>query len=302
MSLATKEPQNKNDVAESDGLTTDRQLCEECNEQVSLYQCPGCSIRTCSLQCCKAHKKRTKCSGKRSRGAYLPLCRMSDSTLRSDYFFMEEILDIMPRARKVSKLTEEGKSLTNDNIHSSSSKNPRSIASINKKAKRLVQQALCRGITLQIMPPVLERHKNNSSWYCGSTDLITWKVEVVLVTQKKTFSFNLSEREEGILNHISKCIESYEDKLNMPSILSSDNYQLLIKRLPSSANNPRYVRIKNNDCLKTVLEGFTIVEYPTLDCVTNEDMNDFPVGTNGITEKTPVTSTVKDSTDSGSPV
>jgi hypothetical protein len=222
---------------------------------------------------------------------------MSDSTLRSDYFFMEEILDIMPRARKVSKLTEEGKSLTNDDIHGNSS-----IASINKKAKRLIQQALRRGITLQIMPPVLERHRNNSSWYCGSTDLITWKVEVVLVPRKKTVSFKLSEREEGILSHILKHIESYEENLGMPSILSSDNYQLLIKRLPSSANNPRYVLIKNNDCLKTVLEGFTIVEYPTLYCVANEDMKDFTVGTNGITEKPPVTSAVKDYTDPGDPV
>ena len=213
---------------------------------------------------------------------------MSDSTLRSDYFFMEEILDIMPRANKISKLAEEGKLSTagNNNIRSSQMKNPRSIASINKKAKRLVQQARNRGITLQIMPPVLERHKNNSSWYCVSKNLITWKVEVVLVPRQKTISFNLSEQEVGILDHISKHIEqTRENEADMPSLLSSDNYQLVIKRLPSSANNPRYIQIERNECLKKVLEGLTIVEYPTLYCVANEDMTGFPIGANGISEE-----------------
>ena len=297
MSIAAKEPPNENDNVEIEELSkTRQQICEECKEKPSLYQCPGCSIRTCSLHCCQAHKKRTKCSGKRSRGAYLPICRMSDSTLRSDYFFMEEVLDVMPRARKVSKLAEDGKLSANNSIHNSSSTKQRSIASINKKAKRLVQQALRRGVNLQIMPQVLERHRNNSSWYCASKDLMTWKVEVILVPKMKTFSFNLSEQEEGILGHISKFIAcNYTDDSDIQSTISSDNYQLLIKRLPSSANDPRFIRIQNNDSLKSTLEDLTIVEHPTIYCVTNEDMKDFPIGASGITEKTSIPSSSKDS-------
>lgn len=224
---------------------------------------------------------------------------MNDSTLRSDYFFMEEILGIMPRARKVSKLAEEGKT----SLQSGGKTYHGSIASISKKAKRLVQQAQRRGITLQVMPQVLERHKNNSSWYCGSRDLITWKVEIVLVPGNKTISFNLSELEEDILEHIARHIaETYKDDLDMPSIASSDNYQLVIKRLPTSANNPRYVRIQDNQCLKTILEGLTIVEHPTLYCVTNGHMNEFPIGANEITEKIEITSAAKDPTDPGASV
>jgi hypothetical protein len=227
---------------------------------------------------------------------------MNDSTLRSDYFFMEEVLDVMPRAKKISKLAEEGKLSLNNYVHSNNSKNPRSIASINKKAKRLVQQALRRGISLQIMPSVLERHKKNTSWYCGSRDLITWKVEIVLAPKTRTFSFNLSEQEEGILDRISKHIaDTYRDDSDMPSNLSTENYQLLIKRLPSSANNPRYIRIQNDVCLKTALEGLTIVEYPTLYCVPIENMKAYQVGTKGVTEKIPTTSSLEFA-DPGAPV
>ena len=55
-----------------------QQQCEECKIKDAIYQCPGCSVRTCSLQCCVCHKERTGCSGKRNRGAYLPLSGMSD--------------------------------------------------------------------------------------------------------------------------------------------------------------------------------------------------------------------------------
>mmetsp|Transcript_14075 Transcript_14075/g.35372 ORF Transcript_14075/g.35372 Transcript_14075/m.35372 type:complete len:307 (+) Transcript_14075:387-1307(+) len=296
-SVPAKEDENGNGGVEIEDMSKARQrLCEECNEKPSLYQCPGCSIRTCSLHCCQAHKKRTKCTGKRSRGAYLPLCHMSDSTLRSDYFFMEEILGVMPRARKVSKLAEDGKTTANDCTRDNASQKNRSVASINKKAKRLVQQALRRGITLQVMPPVMERHRNNSSWYCSSRDLITWKVEVILVPKMKTFSFKLSEQEEGILGHISKYIaDTYADDSEMPSTISPDDHQLLIKRLPSSASNPRYIQIKNNESLKTVLDGLTIVEYPTIYCVNDESMKDYPLGTSVITEEASMSSASKDS-------
>mmetsp|Transcript_10465 Transcript_10465/g.21789 ORF Transcript_10465/g.21789 Transcript_10465/m.21789 type:complete len:198 (-) Transcript_10465:840-1433(-) len=174
-------------------------------------------------------------------------------------------------------------------------KKNRSVASINKKAKRLVQQALRRGITLQVMPPVMERHRNNSSWYCSSRDLITWKVEVILVPKMKTFSFKLSEQEEGIIGHISKYIaDTYADDSDMPSTVLPDDHKLLIKRLPSSASNPRYIRIKNNESLKTVLGGLTIVEYPTIYCVNDESMKDYPLGTSVITEEASMSSASKD--------
>mmetsp|Transcript_7191 Transcript_7191/g.17533 ORF Transcript_7191/g.17533 Transcript_7191/m.17533 type:complete len:99 (-) Transcript_7191:96-392(-) len=79
--------------------------------------------------------------------------------------------------------------------------------------------------------------------------------------------------------------ETYGGDLGIASMVASDNYNLLIKRLPSSADKPRFVAIEKNMCLKTVLEGLTIVEHPTIYCVSNEFKEDFPIGTNEIIEE-----------------
>lgn len=58
-------------------------LCEECKEKPSKYKCPGCSVRSCSLNCVKAHKQRASCSGKRSQTHFVPLSQFDDNLLLS---------------------------------------------------------------------------------------------------------------------------------------------------------------------------------------------------------------------------
>jgi hypothetical protein len=248
-----------------------RQQCEECKIKDAIYQCPCCSIRSCSLQCCVCHKERTGCSGKRNRGAFLPLSGMSDKTLRSDYFFLEEVLEQIPRASKIAKKMDTD---TNGN----STKTSKKHAAMNKKCRRLVQQAEQRNVTLQTMPPIMERHQKNTSWYCGPRDMITWKVEVIFHPSQQTVSFNLSENEENILEHIMKHLQPSEGS-------TDNNYKLFIKR-PGPANKPRYIEMKPDECLRKVLEGLTIIEHPTIYCVPKDDttLKQFPVGTESILE------------------
>lgn len=70
----------------------DNSPCQECQGNAALYQCPRCSWKTCSLQCCRRHKERTRCNGKRDKTAYLPLYQMDDQTISSDYHFLEDII------------------------------------------------------------------------------------------------------------------------------------------------------------------------------------------------------------------
>ena len=78
----------------------DRDLCQECSQEVFRYQCPRCSHRTCSLTCCVTHKKRTGCNGKRDRTKFLRVSRMNDATLASDYHFLEDALMGVERAKR----------------------------------------------------------------------------------------------------------------------------------------------------------------------------------------------------------
>jgi hypothetical protein len=198
---------------------------------------------------------------------------MTDNSLRSDYFFLEEVLNHMPKACKIAKM-EDGEFSSGSNKHKAT----------NKKSQRLVQQAERRGITLQTLPSFMERHKNNSSWYCGPRDMITWKVEIIIIPTNQTLSFNLSENEDDILVHIRKHI--LQKTNNSHAEGAENDFKLMLKR-PSPANKPRYLQLNPNECLRKALEGLTIIEYPTIYCVQNDSifLEQFPTGTNILVEQ-----------------
>eukprot|EP00980_Cylindrotheca_fusiformis_P023172 scaffold10199_cov146-Cylindrotheca_fusiformis.AAC.29 len=232
-------------------VTPNLQKCKECNEKEAIYQCPGCGARTCSVECVKSHKKRTKCSGKRNRGSFLPLSRMTDSTLRSDYFLLEEVMNRMPKRAKVDNPT--------------------------RKTRKLLQQCERREIQLQIMPTMMERHKTNISWYSAPRDVITWKVEVILHPSLRTLSFQLSEDESNIMAHIM-------NQLGKKGISLKGVHRLFMKQLPTSSSSPRYDEIGETDSLRTFLAKKAIIEHPTIYCVPTECAADFPTGTDKIEE------------------
>lgn len=58
-------------------------ICEGCQEKPSKYKCPGCSIRSCSLPCVKAHKLSTGCNGKKQLTQIIPLSKFDDNLLIS---------------------------------------------------------------------------------------------------------------------------------------------------------------------------------------------------------------------------
>ncbi|CAJ1956361.1 unnamed protein product [Cylindrotheca closterium] len=231
------------------------QTCEECKIKEAIYQCPRCNIRTCSLECVRTHKTKTDCNGKRNREAFLPLCRMSDSSLRSDYFFLEEVLDRMPRDAKRAKTQHQ----------------------TSRKSRRLLQQCEKRGINLKIMPTMMDRHKKNASWYCVKRDTIMWKVEVILHRSRKSFSCQLSEDEAEIISHLQKHAQK-------TGLSIDDSMRLFVKELPAPTNKQRYAEIEPIDNLRSFLSGMTIIEHPTIYCVDKDFVAEFPTVNDKIKE------------------
>lgn len=70
-------------MEEQDKSINEPIVCEECKFNPSKYKCPGCSIRSCSLPCVKAHKQRTGCTGKRNQTQYVPISQFDDNLLLS---------------------------------------------------------------------------------------------------------------------------------------------------------------------------------------------------------------------------
>jgi len=83
-------------------------LCQECKVAEFCYQCPGCGFRSCSLTCCRAHKERLQCNGRRDRTTFLRLGQMSDHTLTSDFHFLEDMIRNVDAGKRVLKRTRAG--------------------------------------------------------------------------------------------------------------------------------------------------------------------------------------------------
>ena len=57
--------------------------------------CPGCSVRSCSLPCVKAHKQHTGCTGKRQQTQFVPLSQFDDNLLKSGTFFFSQFCSFL---------------------------------------------------------------------------------------------------------------------------------------------------------------------------------------------------------------
>ena len=78
-----------------------QRVCEVCSADEGRYKCPRCSMFTCSLTCCTRHKQLNDCSGKRDKTAFVDLQEYSARHLRSDYHFLEDVLQSKNRALKI---------------------------------------------------------------------------------------------------------------------------------------------------------------------------------------------------------
>ena len=65
------------------------ELCIICGKQ-DKYKCPGCEMRTCSLECCKKHKVLYNCNGKRDPAKMIN--KISENLVQQDYNYVNEVM------------------------------------------------------------------------------------------------------------------------------------------------------------------------------------------------------------------
>lgn len=63
--------------------------CAICSEPPK-YTCPGCSTRTCSAVCSKAHKVQMNCNGKRDPTKFVTLNTFNQGDWGGDYAYLED--------------------------------------------------------------------------------------------------------------------------------------------------------------------------------------------------------------------
>eukprot|EP00984_Skeletonema_dohrnii_P005943 scaffold2111_cov117-Skeletonema_dohrnii-CCMP3373.AAC.2 len=81
--------------------------CQVCNEEIAIYCCPRCHMRTCSLECCRKHKTKDEstgelvCNGQRDRTKFCSLKGFTDAQLASDYHFLEDVMSTSSSSKRL---------------------------------------------------------------------------------------------------------------------------------------------------------------------------------------------------------
>ncbi|KAJ9563247.1 hypothetical protein OSB04_008407 [Centaurea solstitialis] len=136
-------------------------FCEECKTNIFKYKCPGCSVRSCSLPCVKAHKQRTGCTGKRQQHTqFVPLSQFDDNLLLSDYSMLEDVKRIADSAKR-RRVQLCGKIFHRLPNH----------------LKNLSKAAGSRRIRLFILPNGMSKRETNRTYHDNRTKSISWTIE-----------------------------------------------------------------------------------------------------------------------------
>ncbi|KAL3804892.1 hypothetical protein HJC23_006664 [Cyclotella cryptica] len=207
----------------------------------------------------------------------------------------------------VDRLGEEHKALivcSPDQTTTPSRQNARPML---PKVDPLVRQAELKGINLLCMPPGMQRHLSNTSKYNKKNDSITWKLELNFhlpsrtihednttnedqdeTTHKKTkptmFTVESQMIDSSSLGQeLEKHLDVHPGNSSTRSALRTfvseprKSLLLFLKCLPCSSAAPKYYELDSDKTLAEVLRGKTIIEFPTVDVVAEEDKSRFPL-------------------------
>ena len=160
--------------------------CEICNATKAKYRCPRCEVQTCSIECIRAHKKDTGCSGKRDVTKYVSIQKFTDKTLHSDFHFLEGVrqaadgskrrMEGLGRGRKRlhkgaggkgkrRKKGEEGAGADGPGSEAADGVLELRSSAVGRsaKAKFLLGATEARGTRLVLLSHAMERRKSNTS-------------------------------------------------------------------------------------------------------------------------------------------
>lgn len=255
--------------------------CETCGEP-SLYRCPGCSVRSCSVKCVKQHKVDYDCNGKRKSTEFVSMKDFNETNLVSDLHLLE---DTSRKVRVVSDAKSDVSPLINNPSYAT-------LRCNNNVLAKLKKAATLRNIDLRLCPFLSTRRRANSThctcrtvyqvndrtkmywhikWIYGSLEYEERSVfEDLLLTDIIAKFFDLLDLGEpnqspNFLLMRSKIREDCQDR----DTISSD-YKILM-RVEDQGHGSISHELDMSLSLLGNLRGKTVVEHPVLDIVRCKD-------------------------------
>ncbi|GMY22335.1 putative box C/D snoRNA protein SPCC613.07 [Fagus crenata] len=249
--------------------TRDQPLCDECKANPSKYKCPGCSIRSCSLPCVKAHKQRTACTGKRNQTHFVPLSQFDDNLLLSDYNLLEEV-------KRVAESAERMRSKLYWYPH----------YKLPCHLKSLRSAAASRKTKLLFLPTGMSKREKNQTQYNQRKKTIEWTIEW------RFHSTDVVLHDHGLNENLTICsiIENHlkpgpwNHQLRQFCEEQLDCLKFFIRKYPKGPRSP-FHELDVKAPIRQQLANLVILEYPLIYVFLPSHKFDFEV----IKEANPVT-------------
>ena len=284
-------------------------ICFVCKLNESIYCCPSCGTRTCSLECCLSHKKASDCSGKRDRTAFISKekFRENNQNLISDYHFLEDALLVNRRAKRIldentfskKKHTKKAKSNWRNTsllMYEDDSRQNRNINWFDERFNEqrsdcsIAQNLLLRNafdrsnIKILFMPAGMDRHKRNKSYFHIKSSMLLWTIEFIFHSSPRNDALDqkviLDRIKDGnkIVDELKNAIEvsgHTSSQLNYSSS-SIDEYYLFMKIEPSISSNQQFRKLDPSLSFRDGIKDMNLIEYPTIYVTHKSGINLFP--------------------------
>ena len=198
---------NGNEEEEEEESITEKVLCEICKKDQYKYICPRCKLKTCSVNCVKAHKNKFGCDGKKDSFRFVSKQEdYNEQVFHRDVKFLNNaISDINTSNKKIYNLTED--------INISRAKKFKTFKRILKKF---------RDINYFKSPLIMECDKINKSYSDSTRKKIFWTIKFNFLNEKLVHIFD--EIFDGDETHINNLIENLN---NNKQNVDKNNVRLL---------------------------------------------------------------------------
>ena len=246
-------------------MEIDTANCEICKENAFKYKCPACSIKTCSLTCCKAHKQATSCTGQRDKTKFVKLQEFTERELLNDYNFLEE------QSRLV------------DNTQRDVLKRKYDITQTMEYLKGLAYKQ--SKVNLQFMPRHSTKRLANRTRFDNVTKIINWHVDLRFGLDKVYTVNELCSSKESLKSILCRFYKDNQFTLFLSgqplheyqSAFDNVLLNVLYEVRNFTLKCKYYLKFDLNRSLEENLYRKTVIEYPSLNVVLDNDLEKFVV-------------------------
>lgn len=246
----------------SRGAGRNPDLCRICSKPAAKYKCPKCGVRTCSTFCCTQHKKQFSCSGVRTNTEYIPRSEYQEPQSRDDYKFLLRMMDGVDKVKK----TLTGISSPPEQMR---------FKLLKRHAK------LHYDCDVKIAPNVIERHRENISFYFVQTKEIFWMFELQYyvhggqsvrfltdpVCDKLTLDKVLSQQffsPEMLAKQQINTTFSSEFRVLIKNDYNHRAVDTEIDHIAKGKSRHQYIEVTLNTLICDLLRHLSVTEFPTL--------------------------------------